>query len=275
MEWRDEGILLWVRRHGESSVIIEALTREHGRHAGLIRGGASKKQAAILQPGAQLSLEWSARLAEHLGTYKADLVRSRAAAIMTDRHRLAAMNVISTLLVQFLPEREPNHTIYEDTLDLLDMMGDEDPAWPGRYALWELALLEALGFGLDLATCAATGRTQDLAYVSPRSGRAVSREAGSPFADRMLPLPAFLTGRGNPKIADVREALRTTGYFLENWVCPSYEIQSLPDVRERLVRLLERLEIAAQPAPEAASPSYSAEEIAWLAKFDSAPGSDG
>ena len=271
MDWRDEGILLWVRRHGESSVIVEALTREHGRHAGLIRGGASKTQAATLQPGAQLSLEWSARLAEHLGTYKADLVRSRAAAIMTDRHRLAAMNVISALLVQFLPEREPNHDIYEDTLDLLDMMASDGPIWPARYALWELSLLEALGFGLDLTACAATGITRDLTYISPRSGRAVSRDAGAPFADRMLPLPAFLLGRGVPNIADVREALRTTGFFLENWVCPSYEVQSLPDARDRLVRLLARLELPEQPAPEDPDEEYTPGEIAWLARFGSAP----
>ena len=275
MDWRDEGILLWVRRHGESSVIVEALTREHGRHAGLIRGGASKRQAAILQPGAQLTLEWSARLAEHLGTYKADLVRSRAAAIMTDRHRLAAMNVISALLVQFLPEREPNHQIYEDTLELLDMMGSDDPGWPARYALWELALLEALGFGLDLSVCAATGMTGDLAYVSPRSGRAVSREAGAPFADRMLPLPAFMLGLGAASIAAVREGLRTTGFFLENWVCPSYEIQQLPDARNRLVRLLARLDLPEPPVAEAQDTEYTPDEIAWLAKYGSAPTTDG
>ena len=270
MEWRDEGILLWVRRHGESNVILEALTQEHGRHAGLIRGGASKTQAAILQPGAQLSLEWSARLAEHLGTYKADLISSRAAVIMTDRHRLAALNAVSALLVQFLPEREPNGEIYEISLKLMDMLGNENElAWPVQYAQWELSLLQVLGFGLDLSSCASTGMNEDLVYVSPRSGRAVCRAAGSAFADRMLPLPQFLIGRDRAKIADVREALRLTGYFLENWVCPSFDLKAMPDPRARLVRLLDSLEMIEEE--EDTGPEYDAEEIAWLAKFGQAP----
>ncbi|HET7410383.1 MAG TPA: DNA repair protein RecO, partial [Paracoccaceae bacterium] len=156
MDWRDEGILLCVRRHGESSVIIEALTRHHGRHAGLVRGGAGKARAAALQPGAQLSLEWNARLADHLGAYKVELIRSRAAAIMASREALAALNVISALLVRLLPEREPDLEIYRATLGLVDALDEGDPEWPVRYARWELTLLKALGFGLDLESCAAT-----------------------------------------------------------------------------------------------------------------------
>ncbi len=244
MEWRDEGILLWVRRHGEANVIVEALTAAHGRHAGLVRGGASKSTASILQPGAQLALEWKARLPEHLGNYKVELLRSRAASIMSSREALAALNVISAMTVQFLPEREPNSEIYEMTVELVDDLGSAHPHWPVRYALWELQLLEGLGFGLDLTSCASTGRTEDLVYVSPRSGRAVCRAAGAPFADRMLPLPSFLTGTPQPGIGDVREALRMTGYFFENWVCPSFEVEKMPDARARLLRLMQEMELA-------------------------------
>lgn len=265
MEWRDEGILLWVRRHGESNVIIEALTAEHGRHAGLVRSGASRANVAILQPGAQLSLEWNARLAEHLGTYKIDLIRSRAGAIISDRLALAALNAVSALLVQFLAEREPNAEVYESTLELLDSMGAGEVSWPLRYALWELSLLEALGFGLDLTSCAATGQREDLVYVSPRSGRAVCRSAGAAFADRMLPLPGFLTGRGRPNAAEVREALRLTGYFLQYWVRPAFEIQSIPDARDRLVRLMDEVDLVEEIAQ--AEPQYTPEEEAWLARF--------
>lgn len=254
MDWRDEGILLAVRRHGETSAIIEVLTAGHGRHAGLVRGGHRKGQAAALQPGAQLSLEWTARLSEHLGHYRVDPIRARAAPIMADRGRLAALNVVSALLVRLLPEREPNAEIYAVTLELVEALGEGDPHWPVRYALWELGLLDVLGFGLDLGSCAATGGRDDLVYVSPRSGRAVSRQAGEPFADRMLPLPQFLLGRtpatGAPAtMPDVRAALGLTGWFLEHRVRQAFDLAELPAARLRLVRLLERAEMPT-PAPE-------------------------
>lgn len=241
MEWRDQGILLSVRRHGESSAIIEVLTATQGRHAGLVRGGAGRTQGPVLQPGAQLSLEWNARLADHLGTFRVDLIRGRAAAIMADRGALAALNAVSALLVRLLPEREPNPEVYAATLALVDALGRVDPAWPVLYAAWELALLEALGFGLDLGSCAATGAEADLAYVSPRSGRAVSRAAGAPYAERLLPLPEFLLGGAAalPGMADVCHALRLTGFFFETRVCPAFALDALPGARLRLVRLLE------------------------------------
>ena len=243
MEWRDEGILLRVRRHGESNAIIEAMTVEHGRHCGLVRGGASGKVAAILQPGAQVALHWNARLSEHLGTFGVDLIKSRAAPIMADRIALAALNSLSALLVDFLPEREPNEGMYRATHDLVEALSGENPYWPILYAHWELSLLDALGFGLDLTSCASTGTREDLTYVSPRSGRAVCRSAGGPFADRMLPLPSFLIHPARPTIGDVREALRTTGYFLEKWVCPQFDLKALPQSRDRLIRLSEGIEM--------------------------------
>lgn len=254
MEWRDEGILLCVRRHGETSAIIEALTRNYGRHAGLVRGGASKARAAVLQPGAQISIEWRARLASHLGTCKVEIIRSRAAAIMASREALAALNVVSALLVRLLPEREADSDFYHATLELVDALGEGEPEWPLRYARWELRLLRALGFGLDLEDCAATGVQDELVYVSPRSGHAVSRGAGAPYADRMLPLPQFLIGRGPATGAELGQALQLTGWFLENRVRPAFDLPELPAARIRLLRLLEDVEVEAsgrEGGPEA------------------------
>ncbi len=243
MDWNDEGILLTVRPHGESSAIIETLTRDHGRHAGLVRGAKGTKLAPVLQPGSQLALEWRARLTEHLGHFRIEPVRSRAAAIMADRSALAALNAIGALLVTLLPEREPNRSVYHRTVELADALAAGTWDWPARYAHWELALLAALGFGLDLSACGATGVTEDLVFVSPRTGRAVCREAGGAWADKMLPLPAFLIGRGAVSIGAVREALRLTGFFLEHRACPALGRDALPEARARLTRLLESHEM--------------------------------
>jgi len=235
MEWRDEGALLSVRRHGEGAAIIEVFTAEHGRHAGLVRGGASRKMAPILQPGAQLSLTWKARLEDHLGSFTIDPVKSRAVSIMSGRNTLAAMGAISALSAA-LPERAAHSALYIRTLDLLDALGEADD-WPARYALWENALLSEVGYGLDLSECAVTGGTQDLAFVSPRSGRAVSRAGAGEWADRLLPLPRFLrldSPEATP--AEVCDALRTTGHFLEKSLMPAMGRAFLPDARLRLVR---------------------------------------
>lgn len=244
MEWRDEGILLSVRRHGESSAVIEVLTAEHGRHAGLVHGGGGQKLGPVLQPGAQLALEWRARIEDHLGTYKIEPARSRAAVIMGDRGRLAGLNAMSAMILTTLPEREPDAAFYAETMTLADALADPEGPWPVAYARWELALLAALGFGLDLTRCAATGLRSDLAYVSPRTGRAVSRGAGAAYADRMLPLPGFLIGAAPPSMGGVREAVRLTGYFLENWILPAFDQSALPVARQRLMDMLDTLELA-------------------------------
>lgn len=240
MEWRDEGLLLAVRPHGETSAVIEVLTRTHGRHAGLVYGGQGTRLAPVLQPGAQLDVAWRARLAEHLGHYRVEPVRARAAAIMAEPAALAALNAMGALSVAFLPEREPNPALYDETLALADALAARTWDWPAAYARWEVSLLAALGFGLDLGRCAATGATEELVFVSPRSGRAVSRSAGGAWAGWMLPLPGFLVGRGEADIAAVCEALRTTGHFLEHWACPAFERPAPPEARARLVRLIER-----------------------------------
>ncbi len=236
MDWRDEGILLTVRRHGESAAIIEALTAAHGRHFGVVRGGGGRRMAPILQPGALLSLEWSARLEEHIGAFRVDPVRTAAARLMNDRAALAAFGGVAALVSVSLPEREAHPALYVRTRELLDALGAA-PDWPARYAVWELALLADLGFGLDLERCAVTGAAEDLVWVSPKSGRAVSRGAGAPWADRLLALPGFLRAGWDapPPRAEVTAALGLTGFFLESRVAPGLPRGALPAARARAV----------------------------------------
>ena len=220
MEWRDEGVILSARRHGETSVILDVLTKEHGRHAGVVRGGASRKQAPVLQPGNQVEVEWRARLEEHLGAFRVELLKSRSG-IMADRGRLAALSSICALMGFAMPERMDLAQIYAQTVALIDGLNSDEP-WAADYAAWELMMLEDLGYGLDLSSCAATGSTQDLIYVSPKSGRAVCRSAGADYAAKMLPLPEFLRLDGlRPDMREVLNGLKTTGYFLERWLAPA------------------------------------------------------
>lgn len=239
MEWRDEGALVAVRPHGESAAIIEVFTAGHGRHAGIVRGGGSRRMTPILQPGAQLEVEWRARLEEHLGSFRIEPLKSRAATVMNDRLTLYGLGAACALISFALPEREPHPGLYAATQHLFDAFASE-PNWPHLYLLWELALLEELGFGLDLSHCAVTGGTEDLAYISPKSGRAVSRAAAGDWADRLLPLPACLTGVPSNGLQDTRTGLTVTGYFLEHKLAPSLADRPLPEARARLVSALAR-----------------------------------
>lgn len=239
MDWRDRGSLLSVRRHGETSAIVEVFTAQHGRHAGVVRSGGSRKLAPVLQPGALLDVTWRARLDEHLGTYTVEPIRSRAAAVMADRLTLAALNSVCALLAFALPEREPHPVLHRRSEALLDMIGT-NPAWPLAYLRWELALLEELGFGLDLSACAVTGEADDLAYVSPKSGRAVSAEGAGDWADRLLPLPPALLGLGEGPLAEIAQGLSTTGFFLRNSLAPSLGDKPLPEARQRFADLVLR-----------------------------------
>ncbi|MGY4419330.1 DNA repair protein RecO (recombination protein O) [Bradyrhizobium sp. JR6.1] len=190
MEWTDEGIVLGVRRHGESSAIVELLTREHGRHLGLVRGGAGSRMRPLLQPGNSVTAVWRARLDEHLGMYALEGTRLRAATLLASSHAVYGVTHLAAL-ARLLPERDPHQDIYEMLQGTLDDFDDADVA-AVHLIRFELAMLTELGFGLDLENCAATGETSDLIYVSPKSGGAVSRAAGEPWRDRLLPLPAFL-----------------------------------------------------------------------------------
>ena len=243
MDWRDEGILISARRHGESSAIIEVFTAGHGRHAGVVRGGAGRRMTPILQPGARLSVEWSARLEEHIGAFRVDPIRADTALLMADRAALATLGAITALIAASLPERASHPALYEQSRALIEELG-RGAGWPARYARWELALLAELGFGLDLSRCAATGATEDLIYVSPKSGGAVSRAAGAAWAERLLALPAFLRDRvadAQPASgADLAAALALTGFFLETRLAPTLHRQTLPPSRGRAVEAILR-----------------------------------
>jgi DNA repair protein RecO (recombination protein O) len=242
MEWTDEGIVLGTRRHGESSAIVEVMTRDHGRHLGLVRGGSASKGRAQLQPGNRITLTWRARLSENLGIFVAELARARASDMFEDRAALAGLNAFSSVASTVLPEREAHAAAFEGADVLLDAMTRhvfED--WAPLFVRWELGLLDELGFGLDLTRCAATGTADDLIYVSPRTGRAVSRAGGEAYRDRLLKLPQFLLGRqaGDPNPRDVLAGLELTAHFLTQWVLAPHH-KTIPDARNRLTELAAR-----------------------------------
>jgi len=214
MEWTDEGIVLGVRRHGENSAIVELLTRERGRHLGLVRGGASSRMRPLLQPGNSVTAIWRARLDEHLGMYVLEGTRLRAARLLESPHGVYGISHLASL-ARLLPERDPHRDIYEMLEHTLDDFDDAGEA-AVHLIRFELAMLAELGFGLDLENCAATGATTDLIYVSPKSGGAVSRAAGEAWRDRLLPLPAFLRAAAANHWSedDLLDGFRLTGLFL-------------------------------------------------------------
>lgn len=233
MEWTHDGIVLAARRHGETSAIVTLLTREKGRHLGLVRGGAGKRQKGVLQPGNRVHARWRGRLPEHLGTLTCELDGAIAAAWLHDRRRLAALSAACAVTDAALPEREPHAAIFDGLVVLLHSLGGG--VWPSVYVRWELGLLTELGYGLDLSRCAATGANDRLIYVSPKSGRAVSAAAGERWRDALLPLPGFLLDgalAGAP--GEVVDGLRLTGYFLERHVF-AHGGKAMPAARRRLI----------------------------------------
>ncbi len=241
MEWTDEGTVIGVRRHGESAVILEAMTRRHGRHLGLVRGGRSARLQPVIQPGNAVSLTWRARLDEHLGDYKVELLASHAARLIVAPVALCGLATVSALL-RLLPERDPHPGLHEALAVLIAHLDDEALA-PALVVRFELAMLAELGFGLDLARCAVTGSMDDLGHVSPKSGKAVSRAAAAPYLDRLLTLPAFLSeGQGGraPSVADITAGFALTGFFLKRHV---FEPRGLfePAERAQLVELAARI----------------------------------
>lgn len=241
MEWRDEGLVVGVRKYGESSVILEILTPERGRHLGVVMGGRSRRLRPVLQLGNGILAKWRARLDEHLGTFTVEPLHMRAGRIMESALALHALNHLCGL-VRLLPERDPHpdlHRQFETMLDLLD----DRRALPRLLIEFELSLLADLGFGLDLETCAVTGSRADLAYVSPRTGRAVARAAGEPYRDRVLALPRFL--RSDPdeeSLSDVtgddlQAGFRLTQHFMERDVFAPRGL-ALPDARRAYLAAL-------------------------------------
>jgi DNA repair protein RecO (recombination protein O) len=239
MEWTDEGIVLGVRRHGESSAIVELLTRGHGRHLGLVRGGAGSRMRPLLQPGNSVRAVWRARLDEHLGTFALEATRLRAATVLASGHAVYGVTHLASL-ARLLPERDPHEDIYnmlDRTLDDFDDAGEAAV----HLVRFELAMLAELGFGLDLESCAATGATSELVYVSPKSGGAVSRQAGDPWRDRLLRLPAFLrTEQGSGwSDQDLHDGFRLTGLFLLRHVLEPRGL-SHSDAREGFINAVTR-----------------------------------
>ena len=219
MEWTDSGIVLGVRRHGEANAILELMTREHGRHLGLVRGGAGSRMRPVLQPGNSVRAVWRARLDEHLGHFLVEGLELRTASFLPLSHAVYGVTHLAALC-RLLPERDPHPAIFDAVAVILDRMHDRMLAGAG-VARFELQLMAELGFGLDLAACAVTGEAADLAYVSPKSGRAVSRSAGAPWAEKLLRLPRFLVEedlRGTPSPEELAEAFALTGFFLSRHV---------------------------------------------------------
>ena len=239
MEWSDDAIVLSSRTHGESSMVLELLTRDHGRHLGLVHGGASRKARPTLQPGNGVHVKWRARLEEHLGSFTCELARARAGELMDGRDALAGLNAFTAVATAAIPERQAYAPVFLSGEILLEAMMEHDPSyWLALYVRWEAGLLDALGFGLDLSECAATGIKDDLAYVSPRTGRAVSRDAAGIYANRLVRLPGFLLGDGSePDADDVAAGLALTGYFLLERVLQPHN-KELPPARLRLDSML-------------------------------------
>ncbi len=238
MQWSDEGIVLSVKPHGETAAVVELWTRSHGRHLGLVHGGRSRRLRPLLQTGNHVDATWKARLSDQLGNVSLELRRAYAAEAMDEAGTLAALATLAAF-TRLLPERDPHPNLYEITLFVLGFLNDPT-VWPALLVRWELALLEELGFGLDLTKCAATGSNDQLIYVSPRTGRAVSASAGEPYRDRLLPLPAFLTGRRGAAVTrrDIEDGFRLTGHFLKTRVLDPRG-EPMPDSRARILITLE------------------------------------
>ncbi|MCP1336104.1 DNA repair protein RecO [Futiania mangrovi] len=238
VDWSDDALVLGAKPFGETGAIADLMTAAHGRQSGLVRGGRGRRMRGTLEPGTLVRARWRARLDTHLGTLEVEALRSYAGPAMARPRQLAGLVMAMATAQAAIPERVPYPAVYEGLVALLDLLGEEE-IWPALYARWELGLLSELGYGLDLARCAATGETDDLAYVSPRTGRAVGRGPGAPYAARLLPLPAFLLGaQGGP--GDREEAaagLLLTGHFLERRILEPHG-KRLPDARGRFIDML-------------------------------------
>lgn len=237
-QWSDQGIILSVRPHGEKGAVVSVLTKEHGRHAGYVYGAASRQKQGMLQPGNTVSVDWSARVSDNLGTWSMEQTGSGAVAVMDDPLRLGALLSACALMDKALPERECHGSLYHGTEALIASL--PGPVWDASYIFWELAFLKELGFGLDLLGCAGGGDDSDLVYVSPRTGRAVSGEKGEPYKDKLLHLPPFLVKKHPPNSEEMLQALVLTAYFLEHRAFV-HNYDGLPEPRLRFQQRVERL----------------------------------
>ena len=237
MEWHDEGFVLNRRRHGESGLVVNAFTFEHGRHAGLVQGGSARRNAHLWQPGNRVDLAWQARIAEQLGQFKGEPIHLHAADVLDRKLALAGLTSAMALLAEVTAERDPHPVLYAATLRLAEALGRDD-AWLADYVRFEMVLLAEAGFGLSLDRCAVSGVTEDLAYVSPKTGSAVSRDAAGDWAPRLLPLPGFLIDGSEPDHSALLDGLRLTGHFLDQRLFEAVD-RPMPDARNRLFDLLQ------------------------------------
>ncbi len=238
MEWRDQGVILSSRKYGEYDVILEVLTREHGRHAGIVKGGIGRRHRGNVQPGNEVTVTWRGRLETHLGTYSVELLRARSVAFLYNPAKLAALNSCCSLLCSAMAENEAHEILLDGLLAFLtelEAAKDQIDYWGPLLIRWELGLLTELGFGLNLDDCAATGSTENLIYVSPKSGHAVSCDAGEPYKDKMLKLPRFLTENGvEANIADIKEGLELMNFFIERHMLAPFN-KKTPQARRMLM----------------------------------------
>ncbi|MBV8392807.1 MAG: DNA repair protein RecO [Alphaproteobacteria bacterium] len=238
MDWTDRGIVLTSRPHGETGLVVSLLTRDHGRHSGFVPGGVSRKARPIWQSGNVVEVGWRARLAEQLGNYSGELREPHAAKALDDAAQLAGLAAACAMVDAALPEREPHPAMYDGFQAFLGVLGHA--GWPAIYVRLELGLLQELGFGLDLEKCAVTGATEGLAFVSPKTGRAVSAAAAEPYRDNLIALPAFLSTGGLPADdVELRLGLDLTGYFLERHVFWPQN-KPLPPARARFMEIVHR-----------------------------------
>ncbi len=239
MHWTDDGFVLGIKRHGETSAILELMTRSHGRHLGLVRGGAGTRLRPVLQPGNLVRADWRARLDDQLGTYIVEGLALRAGSLFSDPHAVFAVTHLSAL-ARLLPERDPHEIVFDSLETIVEHVSDAALA-AALIVRFEMLMLSELGFGLDLESCAATGATRDLIYVSPKSGRAVSRDAGEPWRDRMLPLPAYIDSdyEGPVSASDIDDGFKLTGFFLARHVLEPRGV-TLPDARAHFIQAVRR-----------------------------------
>ena len=234
MQWTDDALVLGLRRHGETGIILEAMTAGHGRHLGLVHGGRSRRMQPVLQPGNRVRVAWRARLDDGLGAFAVEPLSSEVSRMIGSGLALYGLGAMGALL-RLLPERDPHPALYEAACILVEHLDDADIA-PPLMVRFELAVLTELGFGLDLSACAATGGNDRLAYVSPRTGRAVSAAAGEPYRDKLLALPTFLREGGAPGPDGVAQGFTLTGYFLDRHVWGPRGLTP-PEERARFVAL--------------------------------------
>ncbi len=230
-QWRDQGFVLAVRGHGDSGAVVSLLTENHGRHAGYLHGAQSSKKRAMIEPGSRVSIDWKARISDNLGTVTLEQEAGLPHGILDDPLKLSALLSACSLCDSALPEREGHRGLYSGFKTLIEMMDGE--VWAAAYVYWEIALLKELGFGLDLTRCAGGGDPKTLAYVSPKSGCAVSYAAGEPYKEKLLELPSFLKPNGGPlDDEEIAKGLQMTGYFLEHWVF-THHTKGVPEARSR------------------------------------------